>query len=120
MVGDISNQTNLLAFNAAIEAARAGQHGVGFSVVASEVRKLAERSAQAAREIGQLIEQALHQVEHGMQVSQDTLQRFTVIRQSVEQADGQVNAIARMTTTQTANASAVQLLIESLSQSVKG
>lgn len=120
VVGDISNQTNLLAFNAAIEAARAGQHGVGFSVVASEVRKLAERSAQAAREIGQLIEQALHQVEHGMQVSQDTLQRFAVIRQSVEQADGQVNAIARMTTTQTANASAVQLLIESLSQSVKG
>lgn len=83
VIGEIANQTNLLAFNAAIEAARAGQHGVGFSVVAAEVRKLAESSSTAAKEISALMEESVAQVQEGAEVTQRASSQFEGILSAV-------------------------------------
>ncbi|ACB34036.1 methyl-accepting chemotaxis sensory transducer with Pas/Pac sensor [Leptothrix cholodnii SP-6] len=114
VIGDIASQTNLLAFNAAIEAARAGEHGVGFSVVAGEVRKLAERAGDAAREINKLIDESSSRVNQGSTVSQQAREAFEHIVTSVGKTSASISRIAESTLTQQNVSQAVRTLIGEL------
>ncbi|MHB9050320.1 MAG: methyl-accepting chemotaxis protein [Thiomonas delicata] len=121
IIDDIAYQTNMLALNAAIEAARAGEHGKGFAVVAAEVRKLAERSQVAAKEIGDLASSTVKQTETAGQLlaqmvpaiakTSDLVQEINAA--SEEQATGmqQINqAVAQLNAVTQQNASASEQL----------
>jgi len=105
LIDQISFQTNILSLNAAVEAASAGEAGKGFAVVAQEVRNLASRSAQAATDIKNLVEQATQKSNNGIKYSQEMTSNFQELTKMIENNTNLVNDVATSSQTQMQNIS---------------